>query len=151
MLGAVAEFVSAAAERPFVTLGIVQTAALMAATLLLLYPVYAYGQNVAYTEGLVGLAVGLTLVTAANLLAFVSESTVRSAVPGVSLHPTVWMAAINLVAGLSGTVGVYFFAREFLPDRGAETDRQRFDDEAPDTAGGFETAGEDASEEDDAR
>lgn len=130
-------------DQPYLLLGVIQTAALVAATLLLLYPVVAYAQNVAYTEGVVALAVGLTLVSLSNLVGLLPASTVRAAVPVVSPHPLVVTSALNLLAGLSGTVGVYFFAREFLPGRGGPD--RRFDDgdrERP-VAGGFESAGDD--------
>jgi len=135
-------------DRPYLLLGVLQTAALVAATLLLLYPVVAYAQNVAYTEGVVALAVGLALVSLSNLVGFVPESTIRGAVPVVSPHPLVVTSVLNLLAGLSGTVGVYFFAREFLP--GGEGPDRRFDDaDGERTAtGGFETADEEADDAD---
>lgn len=132
-------------DQPYLLLGVVQTAALLAATLLLLYPVVAYAQNVAYTEGIVGLAVGLTLVSLSNLVGFLPEATVRAAVPLVSPHPLVVTTVLNLLAGLSGTAGVYFFAREFLPGR--DGPERRFDagdgDDEGGATGGFETAGDD--------
>lgn len=132
-------------DRPLLAIGIVQTAALVGATLLLLYPVVAYARNVAYTEGIVALAVGLALVSVSNVVLLLPEATVRSAVPVVSPHPLVVSSTLNLLAGTAGTVGVYFFAREFLPDGGAAaTVGER--DGAPAT-GGFESAdgeGEDA-------
>lgn len=143
MLATVAELLSSVAERPYLVIGIVQTAALGAASLLLLYPVYAYAQNVAYTEGVVGLAIGLFLVTVANLLSFVPEATARSAVPVVSLHPLVWTSIVNLVAGVAATVGVYCFAREFLPTADGGVGTLTTDDEGDEeTAGGFEAAGD---------
>lgn len=154
MLGTVTEFASTALERPYVALAVLQTAGLLAATALLLYPVYAYAENVAYAEGLVALAVGLTLLTVANLLSFVPEPTVRNAVPGVSLHPVVWMTAINLLAGISGTVGVYFFAREFLPGGAPATAGptvQTPDEDPESVPGDFEAADDGDVEDDDAR
>lgn len=129
-------------DRPYLLLGVVQTAALLAATLLLLYPVIAYAQNVAYTEGVVGLAVGLALVSLSNLVGFLPEPTVRTAVPLVSPHPIVVTSALNLLAGLSATVGVYFFAREFLPGRDGPDRRFDDGDGEGEASGGFETAGE---------
>jgi hypothetical protein len=134
-------------DQPFLAVGVVQTAALVGATLLLLYPVVAYARNVAYTEGVVALAVGLALVSVSNVVTLLPEATVRSAVPVVSPHPLVVSSLLNLLAGTAGTVGVYFFAREFLP--GGERDRPvEEDSREPQPTGGFESAddreGEDA-------
>lgn len=156
---AVADVLSALLDQPYLVLGVIQTALLLAATVLLLYPVVAYARNVAYTEGLVALAVGLTLVTVANLVLLLPETTVRRAVPLVSLHPIVWSTAINFLAGVAGTTGVYFFAREFLPptrDDGPNPDPDP-DPEAEPVAGddpgttvaGFEAADDDATGGDD--
>ncbi len=145
MLAVLSELASAVADQPFLVVGVVQTALLLAATLLLLYPVVAYARNVAYTEGLVGLAAGLTLTTVGNLVAFLPEATVREAVPLVSAHPLVWSTLLNLLAGVSGTVGVYFFAREFLwVDSGDDLSTRRQDpvEEPPTPEGGFEAAGD---------
>ena len=146
MLPGVVALLSGVLDQPYLAAAVVQTATLVAASLLLVYPVYAYAQNVAYTEGLVALAIGLLLVTVANLLSFVPAATVRRAVPGVSLHPLVWMSLLNLAAGISATVGVYFFAREFLPT-GGETEHASPGEHSAGRAatGGFETAGEGGS------
>ncbi len=148
---AVADVLSALLDQPYLVLGVVQTALLLAATVMLVYPVVAYARNVAYTEGLVALAVGLTLVTVANLVSFVPEATARRAVPLVSLHPVVWSTVINFLAGVAGTTGVYFFAREFLPpnrDRGPDPEPDPDSDptapeDSPEPVAGFEGASDD--------
>lgn len=132
-------------DQPYLVVGIVQTAALVGATLLLLYPVVAYARNVAYTEGIVALAVGLALVSVANLVLLVPEATVRSAAPVVSPHPLVVSSVLNLLAGIAGTVGVYFFAREFLPDGATATVGDR--DDEPRASGGFESATDEEGED----
>lgn len=150
MLAVVSEAASALADQPFLVVGVIQVALLLAATLLLVYPVVAYAQNVAYTEGLVGLAAGLTLTTVGNLVTFLPEATVRTAVPLVSLHPLVWATLLNLLAGVAGTVGVYFFAREFLGTgsrRDLPTQSRDPADSRPAAEGGFETAGDGATGE----
>lgn len=151
MLAVVSDVASALADQPFLVVGVVQVALMLAATSLLLYPVVAYAQNVAYTEGLVGLAVGLTLTTVGNLVSFLPETTVRTVVPLVSLHPLVWSSVLNLLAGVSGTVGVYFFAREFV-GAGSEGDLGTRDPDRAATEGaspgGFEAAGDSGTRED---
>jgi hypothetical protein len=121
VLGFLGGVVDAVTTQPLLAVGVVQAAMLLSATLMLLYPVYAYGQNVAYTEGVVALAVALVLVTVANLLGFLPDAAVESFVPVLDWDPLVWMTVVNLFASLSATTGVYFFAREFLAT-GAATD-----------------------------
>lgn len=145
MLAFLGGVVDAVTAEPFLAVGVVQAAMLLSATLMLLYPVYAYGQNVAYTEGLVGLAVALVLVTVANLLGFLPDGTVASLVPLLGWDGLVWMTVVNLFASVSATVGVYFFAREFI---GSATDGGDFptppQDEAADADQvGFEAAPDD--------
>jgi len=145
MLAVLSDLASALADQPFLVVGVIQTALLLAATSLLVYPVVAYARNVAYTEGLVGLAAGLTLMTVGNLVGFLPEATVRAVVPLVSVHPLVWSALLNLLAGVCGTVGVYFFAREFLWADSRDdlsTRRREPVEERSIPEGGFEAAGD---------
>ncbi|NHN58763.1 MULTISPECIES: hypothetical protein [Halorussus] len=105
---------------------IAQTATLVAASLLLVYPVVAYARNVAYTRGLLLLASAFFLVTGAYTAGFLFESSLVS-------------EALDLVAALLAAAGTWHFARPYV----------RFDDagvEAPtvgDPTGGFESAGDD--------
>jgi hypothetical protein len=142
-LGGVVDAVTA---EPFLAVGVVQAAMLLSATLMLLFPTYAYGQNVAYTEGLVGLAVALVLVTVANLLGFLPDGTMASLVPMLGWDALVWMTVVNLLASTSATVGVYFFAREFVgaTDGSGALRTPPADDDADTEPVGFEAAPDDA-------
>jgi hypothetical protein len=113
----------------------VRIALLLAASGLLLYPVVAYAQNVAYTEGFVGLAMGLFLLTVSNVVGVLIDY-------GVVLHTLesseVVRAVTNLAASLCATVGTYYFARQFI-----DTSAGEFSTEETTATGGFEDAGED--------
>ena len=105
---------------------ITQTTTLIAASLLLVYPVVAYGQNVAYTRGLLLLAGAFLVLMTTYVASFV-------------FHLSLVSAALDLTAALLAAVGLWEFARPFV----------RFGDrdfEAPttgETSGGFESAGDD--------
>lgn len=105
---------------------IAQTTTLMAASLLLVYPVVAYGQNVAYTRGLLLLAGAFLVLMATYVASFV-------------FHMSLVSAALDLTAALLAAGGVWEFARPFvrISDRGFETPT------ADETTGGFESAGDD--------
>lgn len=121
-----------ALANPLEVLGVVQIAVLLASSLLLLYPVVAYAQNVAYTEGLVGLAVGLFLLTISNTFGFLVQYDVLApALDSTAAITTV----INLGASVDATIGVYYFARQFIDTDGAE-----FDASSTETSGGFDDA-----------
>lgn len=78
------------------------SALLLLTALLLVYPLVAYAQNVAYTEGFVLLALGFLAFTAAYILGTfqITSFTVRS--------------GLNLLAATFATVGIWSFAREFV-------------------------------------
>lgn len=119
---------------PRAVLSSVQIAALLAATGLLLYPVVAYAENVAYTEGLVALALALLLLTASNFLGLLIDA---GFVPflGSSLFVR---SVINLGASVAGTVGIYYFARQFI-----DTSRDELAPRETEHEGGFEDADDD--------
>ena len=119
---------------PRAVLSSVQIAALLAATGLLLYPVVAYGENVAYTEGLVGLALALLLLTLSNFFGLLIDA---GLVPFLDRSVFV-RTVINLGASISGTVGIYYFARQFI-----DTSRDEFPTEETEHTGGFEDADDD--------
>lgn len=105
---------------------IAQTTTLVAASLLLVYPVVAYGQNVAYTRGLLLLAGAFLVLMTTYVASFV-------------FHLSLVSAALDLTAALLAAVGVWEFARPFVrtSDRGFETPT------ADEATGGFESAEDD--------
>ncbi|MFC4407389.1 hypothetical protein [Haloarchaeobius iranensis] len=112
----------------------IQIAALLTATALLLYPVVAYAENVAYIEGLVGLALALLLLTLSNFVGLLIDA---GLVP--SLDRSVFVrTSINLGASLCGTAGIYYFARQFIDTAGDE-----FPTAETEHTGGFEDADDD--------
>lgn len=124
--------VDAVLSNPYQMLGVVQIAALLAASVLLIYPTVAYAQNVAYTEGLIGLATGFVLLTISNTLGFLIDNDV--------IAPTIESTAairsiINLGASVVATVGIYYFARQFI-----QTTATGFETTDEETSGGFEDA-----------
>lgn len=121
-----------ALANPLEVLGVVQIAVLLASSLLLLYPVVAYAQNVAYTEGLVGLAVGLFLLTISNTFGLLVQYDVLA--PALDSTAAI-TSVINLGASVDATIGVYYFARQFIDTDGAE-----FDASSTETSGGFDDA-----------
>jgi hypothetical protein len=124
--------VDAILNNPYQVLGAVQIAALLAASLLLVYPVYAYAQNVAYTEGFVGIAVGFFLLTLSNLLGLLIENDVLA--PGLESSAAI-TAAMNLGASVAATIGIYYFARQFI-----QTNRSDFESTTTESTGGFDDA-----------
>ncbi|MCT9096818.1 hypothetical protein [Haloarchaeobius sp. HME9146] len=123
-------------ENPFQVVTAIHIALFLAASLLLLYPAIAYAQNVAYTEGIVGLSVGLFLVTVANVLGLLIEYDVI--LP--DLYSSFLVTSIlNLGASTCATIGIYYFARQFI-----DTGQSSFEAEThTDTTGGFEDADDD--------
>ncbi|MFC6953463.1 hypothetical protein [Halorubellus litoreus] len=124
--------VDAILNNPYQVLGAVQIAALLAASLLLAYPVYAYAQNVAYTEGFVGIAVGFFLLTLSNLLGLLIDNDVLA--PGLESSAAI-TALMNLGASVAATIGIYYFARQFI-----RTDSTEFEVTEPEGSGGFDDA-----------
>lgn len=119
---------------PFQALGVVQIALLVAASLLLIYPTIAYARNVAYTEGLVGLAVGFLLLTFSNLFGMLIDYDVIAH----SIDSSAGVRSIlNLGASITATIGIYAFAKQFIQTTGE-------DFETTDTThqGGFDDAEE---------
>ncbi|WP_435363968.1 hypothetical protein [Haloarchaeobius sp. DYHT-AS-18] len=123
-------------ENPFQVVTAIHIALFLAASLLLLYPAIAYAQNVAYTEGIVGLSVGLFLVTVANVLGLLIEYDII--LP--DLYSSFLVTSIlNLGASTCATIGIYYFARQFI-----DTGQSSFEAEThTDTTGGFEDADDD--------
>ena len=127
--------VDALLDHPQQLLMSVQIAMLLGASALLLYPVLAYAQNVAYTEGFVGLSVGLFLLTVSNSLGLLIDSGVLLQ----SLESSVLIRSVlNLGASIAATVGTYSFARQFI-----DTTSNEFSTEETTTSGGFEDAEDD--------
>lgn len=119
-------------SNPYQVLGAVQIAALLAASLLLVYPVVAYARNVAYTEGLVGLATGFVLLTVSNTLGVLIDYDVV----GASIESTAAIRSImNLGASVVATIGIYYFARQFI-----RTSAPTFDTTEPEGSEGFDDA-----------
>jgi|GEM_PF-1035850 hypothetical protein len=125
----VVEFVAA---NPFQVLGAIQIAALLAASLLLIYPVVAYAQNVAYTEGLVGLAVGFFLLTISNTFGFLIDYDVVA--PALDSSAAV-RSVLNFGASVTATIGIYYFARQFIDTRSEDFERS-----STESSGGFDDA-----------
>lgn len=105
---------------------IAQTTALVAASLLLAYPVVAYARNVAHTRGLVLLSGAFLTLTATYVASFVYRMAVLS-------------AALDLLAALLAAAGMGEFARPFVraDDREVETPTVEA------ASGGFESARDD--------
>ncbi|MFD1645603.1 hypothetical protein [Haloarchaeobius litoreus] len=119
---------------PRAVLSSVQIAALLAATGLLLYPVVTHAENVAYTEGLVGLAVALLLLTVSNCVGLLIDAGFVS-----FLDSSVFVrSVVNLGASVSATVGIYYFARQFI-----DTSRDEVAPRETGHEGGFEDADDD--------
>ena len=112
----------------------VQIAALLAATGLLLFPVVTHAENVAYTEGLVGLATALLLLTVSNFFGLLIDA---GFVPFLDSSLFV-RTVINLGASSCATVGMYYFARQFI-----DTSRAEFAPQETEHQGGFEDADDD--------
>ncbi len=77
------------------------TAALMLTSLLLVYPVFAYARNVAYTEGIVFLALAFFMITVVAVSDFLLELRLLANVA-------------RLAGAVSGFVGIWYFARDFI-------------------------------------
>ncbi|WP_323676325.1 hypothetical protein [Halorubellus sp. PRR65] len=117
---------------PYQVLAAVQIAALLAASALLAYPTVAYAQNVAYTEGLVGLATGFFLLTISNTVGVLIDADLLA--PAVD-HTAGITSIINLGASVAATIGIYYFARQFI-----QTDSTGFETTDPEGSGGFDDA-----------
>jgi len=120
------------ASNPFQVIAAVQIAALLAASLLLIYPVVAYARNVAYTEGFVGLAVGFFLLTLSNLFGLLVDQDVLA--PALDSSVAV-RGIVNLGATVAATIGIYFFARQFI-----DTTDGDFETTGSESTGGFDDA-----------
>jgi hypothetical protein len=112
---------------------VVQTAALVVATLSLAYPLVAYGHNVAHTDGLAFLT-GTLVATTASYVAF------------SVFHLGLVSAALDLTAALSLAAAMWAFARPFVwfDDAGPEPSAVRGVAESPpdEPTGRFESAEE---------
>lgn len=83
------------------------TTALLLTSALLVYPVVAYARNVAYTEGIVFLALAFFLITIVSVTDFVL---------GMRL-----VANLARLAGAAcGFAGVWYFARDFVQMQGLD-------------------------------
>lgn len=105
---------------------IAQTTTLIVASLLLVYPVVAYGQNVAYTRGLLLLAGAFLVLMMTYVASFV-------------FHLNLVSATLDLTAALLTAVGVWEFARPFVRFGDSEFETPTTEK----TTGGFENAGDD--------
>lgn len=124
--------VDVVANDPYRVLAVVQIAALLAASLLVVYPVVAYAQNVAYTEGLVGLAAGFFLLTFSNLFGLLIDNDVVAPALDSSLGVRSFM---NFGASVCALIGTYYFARQFI-----DTDDADFEATTTERSGGFDDA-----------
>ena len=103
-----------------------ETTAMVIASLLLVYPIVAYARNVAYTRGLLLLAVSFLTITVSYIVHIIYQMGLLS-------------AALDLIAAVVAAAGVWQFARPFV----------RFGDETIETqttsgaTGGFDSAGDD--------
>lgn len=105
---------------------IAQTTLLVIVSFLLVYPVVAYAQNVAYTRGLVLLAGAFTTLMLTYVASFV-------------LHAEVLSAALDLTAAVLAALGTWRFARPFVRLDGGDVETPAVGD----PKGGFESAGDD--------
>jgi len=119
-------------NNPYQVLSAVQIAALLAASIMLVYPVVAYAQNVAYTEGLVGLAVGFFVLTFSNLFGLLVDNDVIA--PALDSSAGV-RAFMNFGASICALVGIYYFTRQFI-----DTDDAGFDSSTIEHTEGFDDA-----------
>lgn len=124
--------VDALLSNPYQVLGAIQIAALLAASILLAYPTVAYAQNVAYTEGLVGLITGFVLLTISNTVGLLIENDLLA--PAIE-HSVAITGILNLGASVAATIGIYYFARQFI-----RTDAASFEATEPEGSGGFDDA-----------
>lgn len=106
---------------------VAQTATLVITSLLVAYPLVAYGHNVAHTVGVACLA-GTLAATTASYVAF--------SVFGMGLVS----AALDLTAALSLAAAMWSFARPFVRTGDPELERPTADATGEGTAGGFERA-----------
>ncbi|WP_323190100.1 hypothetical protein [Halostella sp. PRR32] len=102
---------------------VTQSVLLFVTGALLVYPLVAYAQNVAYSEGFVFLSLGFLVFTATYILGTfgIGDFGVRS--------------ALHFLATTCMTVGIWSFASEFVT---AETDAFEIVDTT--TSGGFDRA-----------
>ncbi len=125
------------------TLLTVQTVALIVLTLLILYPVAAYAQNVMHTEAVVALAVTLLLFTVSSIvkhLGFRLAGELIHLATDVALLTSVWLFAREFIrtdAGFDRSTGV-------TGPPGTGADSGGFGAGDPD-AGGFADADDEAT------
>ncbi|WP_227130997.1 hypothetical protein [Halorubellus salinus] len=124
--------VDALLSNPYQVVAALQIAALLAASLLLVYPTVAYAQNVAYTEGLVGLTTGFVLLTVSNTVGLLIENDLIAPAVDSSAGIT---SILNLGASVAATIGIYYFARQFI-----QTNAASFEATEPEGSGGFDDA-----------
>ena len=74
---------------------------LVIVSLIIVYPVVAYSRNVAYTEGIVALALAFFTVTVIMIT-------------DIHLQMEVLSDGLRVVAALFALVGTYYFARDFV-------------------------------------
>lgn len=117
---------------PYDALAAVQIALLLAASLLLIYPVVAYARNVAYTTGFVGLTTGFLLLTISNTFGLLIDA-------GVIAHGIEDSSGVRSIMNLGGsvaaTIGIYDFAKQFI-----QTDSDGFEPSESESQGGFDDA-----------
>lgn len=77
------------------------TVVLIGVSLLILYPLLAYSRNVAYTEGIVALALGFFTVTVIMLV-------------DIHLGMEVVADVLRFVAAVFAFVGTWYFSRDFI-------------------------------------
>lgn len=101
-----------------------QAALLLLTSALLVYPVVAYARNVAYTEGIVFLALALFATTVVGVLDFVLDATTAA-------------NAVRVLGAVFAFAGVWFFSRDFVR-MGGSSDRFGDFSQHVDTFGGDE-------------
>lgn len=106
---------------------IAQTTLMVITSLLLVYPVVAYGQNVAHTRGLLLLAGAFLVVTTSYVASFL-------------FHADLVSAGLDLVASILAAFGTWQFARPFVRFDGGDVETTTA---VGDATGGFESAGND--------
>jgi hypothetical protein len=83
------------------TVLLAQAVLLLLTSGLLVYPVVAYARNVAYTEGIIFLALAFFAVTLVGVFDFLLDATTLA-------------NAVRALGGAFAFLGVWFFARDFI-------------------------------------
>lgn len=111
---------------------VAETATLVVASLLLVYPVVACARNVAHTRGLALLSASFFAVTATYVVTFFLDAPVVS-------------GALGLLGATLAALGTWEFARPFVrtPDGDVGTTAASDPAGRDDGSGGFESAGDD--------